>query len=144
LLEQSPRTQGRLIYHFAPAAFGTLQILMRRSIRRFFVMLAAWPLGIILAVAWLFISWPWTSQCPSRQACALEPSSWSTQSSGCASRSGRACGPPAGGGGVMHLSPNETLQPSGVEAHHCESALIIATVRGCPHIGMSPAAELGR
>jgi uncharacterized membrane protein YphA (DoxX/SURF4 family) len=41
-------------------------------------MLVAWPLGIILAVVWLFIPWPWASKCPSGQACALEPSSWSS------------------------------------------------------------------
>ena len=51
--------------------------MMRRSFRRLLVMLAAWPLGITLAVAWLFIPWPWESRCPSGEMCALERTSWS-------------------------------------------------------------------
>lgn len=38
-------------------------------------MLAAWPLGIVAAVAWLFIPNPGSTSCPAGQACALQPTS---------------------------------------------------------------------
>jgi len=48
---------------------------MKRSIRRFLIMLVAWPFGIVCAVAWLFVPMPWSSPCPAGRACALERTS---------------------------------------------------------------------
>ena len=38
--------------------------------------------------------------------------------------------------------PNESLQQTGADGHHYESALTIATLQRIPHIEMPPAAEL--
>ena len=49
---------------------------MKQSVRRFLLMIAAWPLGIALAIIWLFLPKPWNSPCPPGQACELEPTSF--------------------------------------------------------------------
>jgi uncharacterized membrane protein YphA (DoxX/SURF4 family) len=48
---------------------------MTRRYRDVFVMFLAWPLGVALAVAWLFIPKPWDPGCPTGQACELQPTS---------------------------------------------------------------------
>ncbi|MEO8619681.1 MAG: hypothetical protein ABI625_01375 [bacterium] len=44
---------------------------MNPRVRNLYVMLAAWPFGILCALVWLFLPDRGADPCPSGQACAL-------------------------------------------------------------------------